>query len=163
VAVWSARSGLRSLGDGAAIGIEAGWALWRAGDATGTRRSSACRFLLSDRAWLRSLCRRPRATPSTASTSAPPASPAASLQARWHPTAGPSALLATDCDPRSFRQRLCRPSPQGSGGVSISRRRGSDHRPVTGSGAVAERVPRGERCTLPISATPAQLPLEGDP
>jgi len=35
VAVWSAASGLRSLGDGAAMVIEAGWALWTGGDANG--------------------------------------------------------------------------------------------------------------------------------
>ncbi len=35
VAVWSAASGLRSLGDGAAMGIEAGWAVWTGGDANG--------------------------------------------------------------------------------------------------------------------------------
>jgi hypothetical protein len=33
VAVWSAASGLRSVGDGAAMGIESGWAVWTGGDA----------------------------------------------------------------------------------------------------------------------------------
>ena len=35
VAVWSAASGLRSFGDGTAMGIEAGWALWTGADANG--------------------------------------------------------------------------------------------------------------------------------
>ena len=35
VGVWSAASGLRSVGDGAAIGIEAGWAVWTGRDANG--------------------------------------------------------------------------------------------------------------------------------
>jgi hypothetical protein len=35
VAVWSAGAGLQSLGDGAAIATEAGWAVWTGGDANG--------------------------------------------------------------------------------------------------------------------------------